>query len=138
MSFVTKSILQIASFAICLLILMGCDSGLPEITLDLTDDQFRFGALTLGEYPSHVTSISLYDLDTKTTVWRMKAKVASLKIGRLTVKIGENSTAQWATRFEVITPSGGTPFFVERGRKYRLTMVGGKRLSRSRSVEFQI
>jgi hypothetical protein len=105
------------------------DSG-SKLTVDVS---------TLGEYPTTVTHVRLYDTKSRAVVWEFTAD-REAQLRELTFVAGQNPARVDADygSYRVITPTGSTSFFLERGREYRIELWGNSTALAKTSASFRI
>lgn len=110
------------------LLLVSCDPNLPPLEVDHQDTLVEVHFETLGEYPTSVYKVELYDEETNRKLWSIRASQGSPQLWGLTLALGENSALPEGVNggtYEVLMPHDGR-FSLTQRRTYRLEIQASK------------
>ncbi len=113
---------------------------LPALHVEINGNSAIIHTEVLGEYPSDVRSVELFDSKADQQIWKFVSDGEMVQIHSISLKVGENSSQPkvfWGTS-RVLVPSGKPTFLLTAGTKYLVRVCSPSRLMPCNTRHFSL
>jgi hypothetical protein len=99
----------------------------PYLAVKYSEGKATVHLETLGEYPTTITHVQIADWVSGDVVLDLRAESGTPQLRNFSIFPGKNSVSAIEPQYgsyRTIRPNGSTSFFIQKGRKYRVTIWG--------------